>query len=65
MQPMEQHHQGKTGLEFFEGFALMAGALWLAGALLAGSMAMMGNARISEPPAASNQTPIANSPETE
>jgi hypothetical protein len=56
---MEDH--GYTGLEFIEGFSLLAGALWIIGALLFGGLAMMGAARMGDgsvsPPA--NQTEAA------
>ena len=47
---MEDH--GYTGLEFIEGFSLLAGALWIIGALLFGGLAMMGAARVDATPVA-------------
>ncbi len=51
-----------TGLEFIEGFALLAGALWLIGALLAGSLILMGQQRVADTPNDSNQSPVAEMP---
>jgi hypothetical protein len=56
---MEDH--GYTGLEFIEGFSLLAGAMWIVGALLLGGLAVMGAARVGDgsvSPAA-NQTEAA------
>jgi hypothetical protein len=41
-------HDSYTGLEFIEGFSLLAGALWIIGALLVGGLAMMGSARMGD-----------------
>jgi glucose uptake protein GlcU len=54
-----------TGLEFVEGFSLLAGALWVIGALFFGAMVMIGVNRAGPVGAASNETPVAVSPETE
>jgi hypothetical protein len=51
-----------TGLEFMEGFALLAGALWLIGALTVGALVMMGSARMGPAPAAANQTAVGEMP---
>lgn len=40
------------GLEFIEGFSLLAGALWIIGALLLGGLAMIGAGRVNATPAA-------------
>lgn len=51
-----------TGLEFIEGFALLAGALWLIGALLVGSLVLMGQGRVAGTPNDSNQTAVGEMP---
>lgn len=64
--PSERHTRTYTGLEFIEGFALFAGALWVAGAVLVGSLVLLSNQRPQS--AAANQTPVAesnNTPTTE
>lgn len=38
--------QDKTGLEFIEGFALLATVMWVLGALLLVGVAMMGAGRV-------------------
>ena len=57
---MDQH--GYTGLEFMEGFSLLAGALWIIGALLVGGLVMIGNGRVGQAAPAANQTPVAAMP---
>lgn len=53
-----------TGTEWIEGFFLLAGALWLIGALIIGATAAIGSAQlgssINSPE--SNATPIADAP---
>lgn len=39
------YEQDKTGLEFIEGFALLAMALWIGGALFLFTLVMMGVSR--------------------
>jgi hypothetical protein len=51
-----------TGVEFIEGFALLAGALWILGALTVGGMLMLSSARTGTVSPASNQTPVAEMP---
>jgi hypothetical protein len=55
------HRESYTGLEFIEGFSLLAGALWIIGALLIGGLVMMGSARLGDGSAspAANQTEAA------
>ncbi|MBU1337075.1 MAG: hypothetical protein KJ944_13740 [Alphaproteobacteria bacterium] len=55
-------HRGYTGLEFMEGFSLLAGALWIIGALAVGTLVMMGSARMGSVTPAANQTPVAEMP---
>ena len=55
-------HRRYTGLEFIEGFALLAGALWIIGALAVGGVVMMGNARLGPTSPASNQTAVGDMP---
>jgi|GEM_PF-3538175 len=57
----------QTGTEWIEGFSLFAGCLWLFGALFIGAMVLIGNSGAidSSVTAASNQTPVADSPQTE
>lgn len=38
--------QDKTGLEFIEGFALLATLLWVVGAIVLVAVAMMGAGRV-------------------
>jgi len=55
------------GLEFIGGFSMLAGVLWLVGALLVGILVMMGTARLGDgsvSPAA-NQTEAAESSQTQ
>jgi hypothetical protein len=39
-------HEEDTGLDFIEGFSLLAGAIWIIGALVLGAMVMMGLGRV-------------------
>lgn len=55
-------HRGYTGLDFMEGFSLLAGALWIIGALTLGALVMMGSARVGSVTPAANQTPVAEMP---
>ena len=55
-------HRGYTGLDFIEGFALLAGALWIIGALAVGGLVVMGNARMGPTSPASNQTAVGEMP---
>jgi hypothetical protein len=55
-------HRGYTGLEFMEGFSLLAGALWIIGALTIGALVMLGSARMGQVTPAANQTPVAEMP---
>lgn len=57
--------RGYTGLEFIEGFALLAGAIWIIGALLGGAMVMLGAERAGPAVPAANQTPVAESTQTQ
>jgi hypothetical protein len=60
---MDNH---EAGIDFFEGFALLAGAMWILGALLVGALVMMGNSRDgAAPPPAANQTSIGESTQTQ
>jgi hypothetical protein len=55
-----------TGTEWSEAFFVLVGALWLLGALAFGTLVMLGAQRAGiSPEAASNQTPVAESPQTE
>jgi len=56
-----------TGTEWIEGLFLLAGALWLMGALLVSTMVALGVVRLNDASVspASNQTPVAESPQTE
>lgn len=40
------YEHDKTGLEFIEGFSLLAMALWVGGALFIFTLVMMGAARV-------------------
>ncbi|MET0437391.1 MAG: hypothetical protein ABW043_07850 [Devosia sp.] len=40
------YDEDKTGLEFMEGFSLLAIALWVGGAALLLSLVILGNARV-------------------
>jgi hypothetical protein len=51
-----------TGLEFIEGFALLAGTLWILGALLVGGLVMLGSAGTASVSPASNQTSVGEMP---
>lgn len=57
---MDKH--GYSGLDFIEGFSLLAGALWLIGALLVGGMVMLGADRAAQ--TVIPKTPVASMPET-
>ncbi len=59
---MEDH--GYTGLEFIEGFSLLAGALWIIGALLFGGLAMIGAGRVNATPVAA-EAPAAEATATQ
>ncbi|SMQ62979.1 hypothetical protein SAMN06295905_0746 [Devosia lucknowensis] len=39
-------HEEDPGLDFIEGFSMLAGAIWIIGALLIGAMAMLGHGRL-------------------
>ena len=52
----------RTGLEFIEGFSLLAGALWLIGALTVGGLVMLGSARVGTVSPAANQTAVGEMP---
>jgi hypothetical protein len=54
--------RGYTGLEFIGGFALLAGALWIIGALAVGGLVIMGNARMGPTSPASNQSAVGEMP---
>jgi hypothetical protein len=58
-------YKNGTGLEFIEGFSLLAGALWIIGALLVGSMVLLSSTRTGTVDPASNLTPVAESPATQ
>ncbi|KKC39422.1 hypothetical protein WH87_04195 [Devosia epidermidihirudinis] len=62
------NNPNRTGVEFIEGFALLAGALWIGGALIFGTVAYLGSHKAGAASAASNQTSIGesnNTPATE
>jgi len=40
------HDVNKTGMEFIEGFSLLAGAMWIIGAAFFIALAMLGHGRI-------------------
>jgi hypothetical protein len=61
---MDMSDDAYDGLGFAEGFFLFAGLLWIVGAILLGGVAYMGASKVGLPGAASNQTPVANSPQT-
>ena len=54
-----------SGLDFIEGFSLLAGALWVIGALLFGVLVIIGAERAGPATAASNETPVAESAATQ
>lgn len=39
-------HEEDAGLDFIEGFSLLAGAIWIIGALVLGAMVVMGLGRV-------------------
>lgn len=39
-------HEEDHGLDFIEGFSLLAGAIWVIGAVLLVAMAMLGQGRV-------------------
>jgi len=39
-------HQEDAGLDFIEGFSLLAGAIWIIGALVLAAMVLMGQGRV-------------------
>lgn len=57
--------RGYTGLDFIEGFSLLAGAMWIIGALLVGGMVMIGAGRAGAPVPAANQTAVGEMPATQ
>ena len=59
------NNHGYTGLEFIEGFSLLAGALWIIGALLFGAMVIIGADRAGPATPISNATPVAESAQTQ
>ncbi len=59
------NERGYTGLEFIEGFSLLAGAIWIIGALLLGGMAMIGADRAGQAVIAANENPAAAAPAAE
>lgn len=50
------------GLEFIESFSLLAGALWVIGALLFGGLAIIGAQRVNAPAPAASEAPAAEAP---
>lgn len=58
-------YDDRTGLEFIEGFSLFAGALWVIGALLVGSLVLISTGRTGTVDPAANLTPVAESPATQ
>jgi hypothetical protein len=52
-------------IDFLGNFALLAGCLWIVGALLFGGVAMLGHERVTAPAPAANQTPVADTPATQ
>lgn len=60
--------QQRTGMEFIEGFAILAGAMWVLGAMTVGGMVLLSGAPQTGVTPASNQTGIGesnNTPTTE
>ena len=57
------YDNNSTGTEWVEGFFLLAGALWVIGALFVGTMVFLGTASHGDGSIspASNQTPVADS----
>jgi hypothetical protein len=60
-------HSSNYGTEWVNGFFLFVGVLWIVGALAVFAVSSMGAGRLGEVGVtpASNQTPVANSPETQ
>jgi len=58
-------YKNGTGLEFIEGFSLLAGAMWIIGALLVGGMVLISTARTGTVDPVANQTPVAESSATQ
>lgn len=56
---------GIARIDFLGSFALLAGSLWIIGALLLGGAAMLGHERVAAPALAANQTPVADTPATQ
>lgn len=50
------------GLEFIGGFSMLAGVLWVLGALLFGVLVMVGQGRVAGPAPADSQAPAAEAP---
>ena len=40
------NYDEEHGLDFIEGFSLLAGAIWIIGALVIGAMVLMGQGRV-------------------
>ncbi len=59
------HDDGIARIDFMGNFALLAGCLWVAGALLLGGLVMLGNGRVGPVAPAANATPVAESPATQ
>ena len=53
------------GLEFIGGFSMLAGVLWVLGALLFGVLVMMGQGRLNGPAPAASQAPAAETTATQ
>ena len=53
------------GLEFIGGFSMLAGVLWVVGALAFGALVMVGQGRVDGPAPAASQTPAAEATATQ
>jgi hypothetical protein len=53
------------GLEFIGGFSMLAGVLWVVGAVLVGILVMVGQGRVDAPAPAASQPPAAEAPATQ
>ncbi len=60
-------HSSNYGTEWVSGFFMFVGILWVAGALAVFALSSMGSGRLGDAglTPASNQTPVADSPETQ
>ena len=53
------------GLEFIGGFSMLAGVLWVVGALAFGALVMVGQGRVDGPAPTASQTPAAEATATQ